>query len=248
MAHMTLDCEATSLQKPFCYDIGYRIFDDDGVMLDRKHFVIEQNWHNLPLFESAYYKEKRPLYVAAMRRHEIIMDKWGYVMREMRRDIKKYGVTDAYAYNSQFDDKVIEFNCNWFKCNNPLEDIPIHDIMGYAVKFIADTPEYKAYCEKHNLFTETGNYSMTAENVYRFITLDETFEEAHMGAPDADIETEILLYAISKGAKYDEDYTVPKSLPRIIKHPYTIKVNGAIIHTGEYVKKYNRGDLWNFTE
>lgn len=247
-AHIAFDTEATSLVKPFCYDIGYVIFDDDGLVLDRKHFVVEQNWHNLPLFESAYYKEKRPLYVQGMRRHEIVMDKYGYIMQTMRRDIKKYNVVDAYAYNSPFDEKVFDFNCDWFKCNNPLEDVPVYDIMGYAVKFLADTPEYKVFCELHNLFTETGNYSMTAENLYRFITMDETFEEAHTGLKDAEIETEILFAALRRGAHFGETYTVPKSLSRIIKRPYTIKVNGKVIYHGEYIKKYHQGDTWNFTE
>ena len=155
MAHMVFDTETTGLDKPFCYDVGYAIYDDDGLELARRHFVIEQVWHNLPLFESAYYHEKRPLYVNLMRSKKAIMDKWGYVMLAMKRDIREYNVTAAYAYNADFDDKVFTFNCDWFKTGNPLENIPIFDIWGYVSQFITNTKEYQAFCEANQYFTDT---------------------------------------------------------------------------------------------
>ncbi len=248
MSRIVIDCETTSLTKPFCYDTGYFIVDDKRNVLVRKHFVIEQVWHNLPLFESAYYKEKRPQYVNLMRQHKAIMTKWGYAMQEMKRDIKTYGVTDAYAYNSDFDDKVIAFNCDWFKCNNPLETIPMHDIWGYACQFITNQNKYKDFCEKYGFFTDTGNYKQSAEVVYRFLTGNVNFEEAHMGMHDVEIENEILNYCVDNGAKLGTDYTVNKILVRPKITPYTIKVNGAVIHSGNYIKKYIKNDTYNFTE
>ena len=60
------DTETTSLEKPFCYNIGYLIIDiDTSTTLARRSYVVEQVWHNLPLFETAYYANKRPLYVSA---------------------------------------------------------------------------------------------------------------------------------------------------------------------------------------
>lgn len=57
---MIFDTETTSLATPFCYDVGYVIMDTEThSLVEKKHFIVEQNWHNLPLFESAYYKEKR---------------------------------------------------------------------------------------------------------------------------------------------------------------------------------------------
>lgn len=248
MYKLILDTETTSLDKPFCYDLGYCILDTEKMLfVEEKHFVVEQNWHNLPLFESAYYKEKRPQYIQLMRQHKAIMDKWGYIMRELARDIKKYNITDAYAYNSQFDDKVITFNCDWFKCNNPLETIAIHDIWGYASQYITNMPEYRAFCEQHELFTETGNYSGSAESVYRFIKNFPAFEERHMGLYDVQIETAILIACVDGGAEWDKDYKVNKILPRIIEKPFTIKIDGQIVYNGNYIKKYVRNNLYSFT-
>ena len=247
MAYLVFDTETVALDRPFCYDVGYKIIKADQEIA-RKHFIVEQVWHNLPLFESAYYKEKRPLYIQLMRQHRAIMDKWGYIMQTMRRDIIQYNVTAAYAYNSDFDDKVFTFNCDWFKCINPLENVPIFDIWGYASAYITTTEQYQTFCEEHSFFTEHDNYKTSAEIVYRYITRELDFDEAHMGAYDVDIETIILQQCFTLGAQHETEYKVEKILPRKIKTPYIIRVNGKIIHCGEYVKKYVRNNTYSFTE
>lgn len=245
---MVFDTETTSLDKPFCYDVGYSIMDITTFEnVKQVHYVIEQTWHNLPLFESAYYKDKRAVYIQLMRQHKIIMDKWGYVMRAMSRDIRNYEITDAYAYNSDFDDKVFTFNCDWFKCNNPLETVAIHDIWGYASAFITNTTDYHMFCEKYQRFTDTGNYKGSAEVVYQYITQNSDFVEAHMGLFDSQIESTILKYCINMGATWATDYKAIKVLPRYNEKPFTIKVNGEIIYQNKYIKKYTRNDTYSFT-
>lgn len=248
MAYIVFDTETTSLDKPFCYDLGYLICDEEAGPIQQRHFIIEQTWHNLPLFESAYYANKRPQYVQLMRQHKAIMDKWGYVMRQMKKDIRDYGVTTAYAYNAAFDDKVFTFNCDWFKCNNPLEDIPVYDIWGYASQFITNEQEYKDFCEVNQLFTENGNYSSNAENVFKYISFDTEFTEEHIGLYDCQIEQQILEYCFEKGAIPCHDYKVIKILERPQHTPYKIKVNGKVIHEGKYLKQYMRQKIWYFTE
>ena len=245
---MVFDTETTGLDKPFCYDVGYTILNMENFSIVKEcHYIVEQTWHNLPLFESAYYKEKRPLYVGLMRAKKAIMDKWGYIMRAMYRDIKQYNITDAYAYNSDFDDKVFTFNCDWFKCNNPLEAVAIHDIWGYASEYITNKPEYTAFCEQHQRLTDTGNYKGSAEVVYQYITNNPDFVEAHMGLYDGQIEGTILAHCIQSGAEWAHDYKVKKILPRVIAKPFKIKIDGQEIFCGEYVKKYTRQDVYSFT-
>lgn len=208
------DTETTSLEKPFCYNIGYVIRDSEtGARLTSREFVVEQIWHNLPLFESAYYANKRPLYVQAMRARKVTMDKFGYICAQMRRDFKQYDVRGAYAFNSSFDEKVFSFNCDWFKCINPFDEVPIFDIRGYVHNFLVDD-EYKAFCEENERFTETGNYSTTAETVFQYVTGETDFEEAHTALNDAEIETEILFTCLSRGAVLGTDYKAKRSIDR----------------------------------
>lgn len=249
MYRMVFDTETASLNKPFCYDVGYIIFDDvtNETVVD-KHFIVEQIWHNIELFATAYYAEKRQKYITLLRSRKAIMTKWGYITQEMIRDIKRFDIKDAYAYNSDFDEKVFNFNCDWFKTQNPFDNVAIHDIWGYASEKITCQDDYKLFCENNEKFTESGNYSGNAETVYQYLTKKTDFIEEHMGLYDAQIEKEILTNCINLGAEYDTDYKVNKILNRIIKHPYKIIVNNECIYEGEYVKKYVRNDNYKFTE
>lgn len=249
MYSLVFDTETTDLSKCFCYDVGYLIFENDsGIVIERKHFIIEQVWHNLPLFQTAYYVNKRPLYIPLMRSRKATLEKWGYVMQEMIRDIKRYEITDAYAYNSDFDEKVFAYNCDWFKTQNPFDTVAIHDIWGYASEIITCQKDYQDFCEANMRFTESGNYSGNAETVYQFLTKSPAFTEQHMGVFDADIEAHILQECVKMGLDWGKDYKVVKILPRPIAHPYQISVNGTVIHTGEYVKKTIYKDNYRFTE
>ena len=245
---MVFDTETTSLTKPFCYDIGYCIINsEDWDTIDQKHYVIEQIWHNAPLFSTAYYENKRPLYIQGMRKHEIIMDKFGYVMQAMKRDIKKYNIIAAYAYNSPFDDRVLTYNCDWYHVSNPLETIPIYDIKGYANQFITNTQEYKDFCNNHKFYTDSGNYSSSAETVYRYLTSNADFQEDHMGLQDSIIESYILFCAIKNGALLNKEYKPQQIITYDQPRPFTIKINGVPIYDGEYIKKSINYDVYNFT-
>lgn len=217
------DTETTSLDKPFCYNIGYIIADTETrKVLVSREYVVEQVWHNLPLFETAYYANKRPLYVQAMRAHTIKMDKFGYICAQMRRDFKQNNVECAFAYNSSFDEKVFNFNCDWFKCINPFEEIPVKDIRGFVHHFIVNR-NYLKFCDENEYYTETGNYSTTAETVYRFITKDTDFIEAHTALNDAQIEMEILFASLNNGAQLNSNYTAFRSIKRDIEKELHIR-------------------------
>lgn len=209
---VVFDTETTSLNKPFCYNIGYVIIDTKTLHnLVEKDFVVEQVWHNLPLFSTAYYAEKRPLYVAAMRARATRMDKFGYICQEMVRDFKRFDVQCAYAYNSPFDEKVFDFNCDWFKCQNPFDNIPIIDIRGNVQNFLIDEG-FKKFCEANSYYTENGNYSTTAETVYRYICENTNWSEDHTALSDALIESDILIATVQEGAEYGESYQTVRSI------------------------------------
>ena len=246
---MIFDTETTSVNKPFCYDVGYNLVNTDTEeILVKRHYIVEQVWHNLPLFESAYYKDKRQSYVSLMRSKKVLLEKWGYIMRQIARDIKQYNIESAYAYNSDFDDGVMNFNNDWFKTINPFENVPIYDIWAMATNFITNRPEYRRFCEENNYFTEGNNYKTSAEVVFRFITGNKDFEEAHMGLMDAEIESAILFHCVKElGAKFDTSYTLNKICKREVGTPFTIKVNGDTLFEGRYKKKYVRDNLYSFT-
>jgi len=216
------DTETTSLDKPFCYNIGYVLIDTDTwkPVLERD-YVVEQVWHNLPLFQSAYYADKRPIYVQRMRARQTTMDKFGYICQQMIRENKQYNIQHAYAYNSPFDVKVFDFNCDWYKCSNPFDTVQVHDIRGYVHQFLVDKT-YKMFCEEYELFTDSGNYSTTAEAVYRYL-FDDEFNEEHTALADSRIEAEVLRATIDKGADITRDEAVYRSIERKVEKTLHIK-------------------------
>lgn len=221
---LIFDTETTDLNKCFCYNIGYIIADTTtNTILVKKDFVVEQIWHNLPLFSTAYYSSKRPIYINRMKAKQTKMVKYGYICQEMIRDIKKYNVVSAYAYNSPFDEKVFNFNCDWFKCINPFDNIPIYDIRGFVHNGLIDN-DYITFCENNNKFTESGNYSTTAETVFQYLTNDTDFIEEHTALSDSLIEYYILMKCVTKGKlNLLQDYPTKRSITRNIEKTLTIQ-------------------------
>ena len=240
---VVFDTETTSLEKPFCYNVGYIIADLDGNVFCKKDFVVEQVWHNPMLFTTAYYADKRELYVSRMKGKKATMEKFGYIMQEMIRDFKAYNVELAFAYNSPFDKSVFEFNCEWFKCNNPFDNIEIRDIMNFVHTFIAFREEYQAFCETNELFTESGNYSTSAETLFRYIAQNLEFEEEHTALADSLIEFEILRTCVVEyGADITATYKRYSSIPRKIPKELKVVDTDGVEHTFRYGKRRNYQD------
>lgn len=244
------DTETTSLDKPFCYNIGYVIADiEEGKILCQHDFVVEQIWHNLPLFSTAYYAEKRPLYVNRMRNRTCRMDKFGYICQQMVRDFRNYEVKTAYAFNSDFDERVFDFNCDWFKCINPFDDIKIVDIRALAVNCFGITEDYKNYCEKNNLLTENGNYSTTAESFFRYLLQDD-FVEEHTALADSKCEFMILKTLYDSNYEIEESQKSPRYIERKVIKDWTIKINGIETYHIQATKMttYKTKNTISFTE
>ena len=209
------DTETTSVEKPFVYNIGYIIYDTtEKAILHRADYIVEQVWHNKELFTTAYYADKRELYISRMKGRKVKMEKLGYITQTMARQFKDFSVEFAFAYNSSFDERVFGFNCEWFKIINPFDTIPIIDIRGYVHQKIAFTPHFQRFCDLHKEYTESGNYSTTAETVYRYLADKIDFIEEHTALADSEIELEILNHCVSLGAEYGEVYKTYRSIPR----------------------------------
>ena len=205
------DTETIGKEKLFCYNIGYVICNDCGKTLVERSFVVEQIWHNMPLFSTAYYANKRPIYVNEMKAKRTVMNKFGYICQQMIRDFHNYEVERAFAYNSPFDERVFNFNCDWFKCNNPFDNIPVIDIRGFVHQFLI-SDKYKEFCDKNELYTDSGNYSTTAEDVYRFLSNNVEFDEEHTALADSEIERDILCACVLFGANLEKEYQVKRSI------------------------------------
>ena len=117
--YMVLDCETATLPcasqydeaqrkniaitKPLIYDLGWKIVDRNGIVYNRMNFLISEIFSVPSVFDTAYYAEKRPIYLEKLRNGEIVLTDWQTAMTAFIDDL---AVVEAVgAYNSMFDYK-----------------------------------------------------------------------------------------------------------------------------------------------
>ena len=67
--------------------------------------------------------------------------------------------------------------------------------------FLPINEDFKTFCERYELFTDSGNYSTTAETMYKYITNKIDFVEEHTGLSDVMIEKEIFVECLRRGVE-----------------------------------------------
>lgn len=117
--YMVLDCETATLPcasnyegadrkniaiaKPLIYDIGWKIVDRQGNEYNRMNFLISEIFSVPAVFDTAYYADKRPIYLEKLRKGEIVLTDWQTAMTALTADLE---IVEAVgAYNSMFDFK-----------------------------------------------------------------------------------------------------------------------------------------------
>lgn len=245
------DTETIGVEKCFCYNLGYRIIDlNANVVLCEKDFVIKQIWENKMLFETAYYATKKPMYVSALRGRNAKIKNYGFAMREMIRDIERFNVEKAFAYNSNFDTKVFDFNCDWYKCSNALDYVEVFDIWGFTSELIASghANDYIEFCVKNDLISEANNIKNNADSWGKFLYgLD--FEEKHTALADCQVESDILIYCLNTLPM--AHYKVRKCIGAPVKAEKELQIidsdTGEILGAFAYlnkVDKKSRNEIW----
>lgn len=92
-----------AIARPLIYDIGWTITNRKGEILESKQYLIAETFSVPAVFNTAYYAEKRPLYISMLEQQEITIKPWQEVSNILLEDMKK--VNAVGAYNSMFDFK-----------------------------------------------------------------------------------------------------------------------------------------------
>jgi hypothetical protein len=117
--YMVLDCETATLPcavnyneeerktiaiaKPLIYDLGWKIVDRYGNVYNRMNFLISEIFSVPSIFDTAYYADKRPIYLDKLRKGEISLVDWQTAMTAFIADLE---ICESIgAYNSMFDFK-----------------------------------------------------------------------------------------------------------------------------------------------
>lgn len=212
---LMIDTETTnSLDDPICYDVGYRVFDLAGNVYEEASMVNADIFLDKDFMATAYYAEKIPSYWRDIweKRRELLT--WQKIKARIWEAVQRYDVEIVAAHNARFDYRslhltqryittsrwrwVMPWGCEWWDTLKMCREV-----------FKADE-NYRPWCEERGYITANNQPKMTAEVVYRYITGDENFTEAHTGLEDVKIESEIFKYCLDKMPDIDGRLWKPK--------------------------------------
>lgn len=122
LRYMVFDCETATLPfaneiaegdsekkkriaiaRPLIYDLGWTITNRKGEILEKKQYLVAETFAVPAIFNTAYYAEKRPLYLDMLKNKTITVLPWEEIMSIFSEDLTK--VNAVGAYNSMFDFK-----------------------------------------------------------------------------------------------------------------------------------------------
>jgi hypothetical protein len=207
--YLVLDTEtANTLDDPFFYDIGFAVCDRKGNIYEQHSYVnAEVFFGEKDLMQSAYYAEKIPQYYEEIKAGARKVANLYTIRQEILAIFKRYNIRAVCAYNASFDCRALAKTYRYSTKSKYRYFLPygveVFDIWHMACQAICNTDKYRKFCEKNGYFSPSGNYLTNAEIVYRFITKNEGFKEAHTGLKDALIESAIMAECYRKHMKLD---------------------------------------------
>jgi hypothetical protein len=92
-----------AIAKPLVYDIGWVIMDTQGNVYKRANYLVQETFFVPNVFNTAYYKEKRPRYMEMLSKGEITAKLWNDIIPELIADAEMCKA--VCAYNAAFDFK-----------------------------------------------------------------------------------------------------------------------------------------------
>lgn len=92
-----------AIAKPLVYDLGWTICHRDGEIVKKCNYLIAEIFSVPSVFNTAYYKEKRPIYIEKLNKGEISILPWRDVMKLYLADLAE--CDGVGAFNSMFDFK-----------------------------------------------------------------------------------------------------------------------------------------------
>ncbi len=106
--------QTIAIAKPLVYDIGWLIMDRQGNIVKVENFLVQETFFVPNVFNTAYYKDKRPLYMDMFKNQQIDALPWNEIVEILLEDLRRCDI--AAAYNATFDfKKAIPFTERYIK-------------------------------------------------------------------------------------------------------------------------------------
>ena len=106
--------QKVAIAKPLVYDIGWVISDRQGTVIKTVNYLVQETFFVPNVFNTAYYCNKRPIYMDLLAKGEILSANWNDIMELLIADLNMCDLTTAY--NACFDfKKAIPFTEKYIK-------------------------------------------------------------------------------------------------------------------------------------
>lgn len=206
---LVIDTETAGFfDKPRVYDFGFAVVDRDGIVYEDGQYLVKETICNSELMNTAYYKDKLPLYREMVRTKITKIMPLAFIYDYINKLIKKYNIKIVAAYNAQFDisalnKTIADYSNDFIKTFFP-EDIKIYCIWNMACQVIFSSRNFQKKAIVEGWLTEKKNFKTSAEIAYRYLTGDKDFIEAHTALEDVKIEVQIMTKCFLKHIKLDK--------------------------------------------
>lgn len=199
MYYLLIDTETTnSLDDPLAYDFGFAVIDEEGKVYESGSYVVADVFLQKDLMETAYFADKIPSYWSDIKAGKRLLRRWNTIKWIVHDIMAHWGINQVIAHNVRFD------YCSTATTQRYLTSSKWRYFFPYGTRFI-DTLKmarevlgkdetYRFFCEGRNYLTKNGGCRYTAEIVYQYLTLNDTFVESHTALEDVMIEKEIFAY------------------------------------------------------
>ena len=97
------DKKKIAIAKPLVYDIGWTVATRTHGIIEKRNFLVAETFCVPSIFNTAYYHEKRPLYLEMLAKGEATVLPWNDIMNILFTDLQD--ASYICAYNAMFDFK-----------------------------------------------------------------------------------------------------------------------------------------------
>lgn len=203
-----LDDGGIDLTQSLVYDFGWAIVDSHGRIYQERSFVVKETFLGMKdAMQSAYYANKIPHYWEEIKSGKRALASWYQIKVLFDTDCKDYPIKAISAHNASFDHRAI-LNTQRYLTKSKYRfyfpyNVEIIDTLKISKQVMGEMESYKKFCADNGYMTKhkTPRVKLTAEILYRFISNDNEFKEAHTGLEDVKIETKILAYCLRRKKK-----------------------------------------------
>ena len=92
-----------AIARPLIYDLGWTLVNRKGEIQKKAEYLVAETFCVPAIFNTAYYAQKRPIYLEKIERGELTIKPWNDIMREYVADLERCDAVGAF--NSMFDFK-----------------------------------------------------------------------------------------------------------------------------------------------